>query len=90
MGDDSQIVIYQNAQGGIQLNVRIESESVWLNQAQIAQLFGKGRCTIFEHIRHIFQEKKLSEEVVCRDFRHTTKHGAIAGKQGGSCNDVTV
>ncbi|MCF6235830.1 MAG: virulence RhuM family protein [Gammaproteobacteria bacterium] len=80
MSNDSQIVIYQNAQGGIQLDVRIESESVWLSQSQIAQLFGKGRSTISEHINHIFQEKELSEEVVCRDFRHTTKHGAIAGK----------
>ncbi len=78
--NDSQIVIYQNNQGGVQLDVRLEDETVWLNQAQIAQLFGKARSTISEHISHIFKEEELSENVVCRDFRHTTQHGAIEGK----------
>jgi hypothetical protein len=78
--DESQIVIYQNNLGSVQLDVRLEDETVWLNQAQIAQLFAKGRSTISEHISNIFKEQELSEKEVCRDFRQTTQHGAITGK----------
>jgi len=46
----------------------------------MAELFGKGRTTITEHIRNIFKEGELAEKLVCRDFRHTTPHGAIEGK----------
>ena len=47
---------------------------------QIAELFNKGRSTINEHILNIFKEGKLDEKVVCRKFRQTTQHGAMAGK----------
>ncbi len=80
MRGDGQIVLYQSDQGDVQLDVRLEEETVWLNQAQIAQLFGKARSTISEHIKHIFQEGELTEKVVCRDFRQTTPHGAMEGK----------
>ncbi len=43
-------------------------------------LFGKGRTTITEHIRNIFKEGELLEEMVCRNFQHTTQHAAIEGK----------
>jgi hypothetical protein len=42
-------------------------------------LFGKGRSTITEHIANVFKEGELDEEVVCRDFRLTTSHGAVEG-----------
>ena len=56
-----------------------QDETVWLTQEQMAQLFGKGRTTITEHIGNIFKEGELDEEKVCRKFRHTTQHGAIEG-----------
>jgi len=77
---DSQILIYQNPAGNIKIDVRLENETVWLTQAHMAELFGKGRTTITEHIRNIFKEGELVEKLVCRDFRHTTQHGAIEGK----------
>lgn len=46
----------------------------------MAALFGKGRSTITEHINNLFKEGELDEELVCRNFRHTTQHGAIEGK----------
>ena len=46
----------------------------------MAQLFGKGRTTITEHIGNIFKEGELKEEKVCRNFRHTTQHDAIEGR----------
>lgn len=77
---NSEIIIYQNQDGKIKIEVKLEDESVWLTQEQMALLFGRGRTTITEHIKHIFDEGELSEEVVCRNFRHTTSHGAIPGK----------
>ena len=43
-------------------------------------LFRSGRTTITEHIQNVFKEGELEESMVCRDFRHTTQHGAIQGK----------
>lgn len=63
-----------------EVDVRLEEETVWLAQDQMAQLFGKGRSTITEHIANVFKESELDEKVVCRDFRLTTLHGAIGGK----------
>jgi len=78
--DNGEIIIYQNSEGTIKIDVRLEEETVWLTQAQMATLFGKGRTTITEHIQNVFNEEELNEKVVCRDFRHTTQHGAIQGK----------
>jgi hypothetical protein len=75
-----EIIIYQNTEGNIKIDVRLEEETVWLSQAQIALLFGKGRTTVTEHIANIFKEGELDEEVVSRNFRLTTSHGAIEGK----------
>ncbi|MBX3162911.1 MAG: virulence RhuM family protein [Bacteroidetes bacterium] len=76
----SEILIYQNQDGKIKIDVRLEEETVWLTQDQMATLFGKGRSTITEHILNVFQENELNEKVVCRNFRRTTQHGAIEGK----------
>jgi len=75
-----EILIYEAPNGNIKIDVRLEEETVWLTQEQMALLFGKGRSTIAEHIQNVFAEGELREEVVCRYFRHTTQHGAIAGK----------
>lgn len=76
----SDILIYQNTEGNIKVDVRLEDETVWLTQDQMAQLFSKGRSTITEHIGNIFKEGELDENVARRKFRHTTPHVAIAGK----------
>lgn len=76
----SEILIYKNEDGNVKIDVRLEEETVWLSQDQMAVLFGKGRSTITEHIRNIFEEGELMEEMVCRNFRLTTQHGAIANK----------
>ena len=77
---NSEIIIYQNTEGNIKVDVRLEEETVWLTQDQMAILFGKARTTITEHIQNVFKEGELDEKVVCRNFRHTTQHGAIQGK----------
>ena len=78
--DSSEIIIYQKSDGNIRIDVRLEEESVWLTQLQMAELLGKGRTTITEHIQNIFTEGELIENMVCRNFRRTTLHGAIDGK----------
>ena len=78
--ENGEIVIYQNNEGDIKLDVRLEDETVWLSQAQLALLFNKDKRTISEHINNIFKEGELDEKVVVRKFRLTTQHGAIAGK----------
>ena len=80
MDNNSQIIIYRSEDGNIKIDATFEDETVWLNQAQIAILFGKGRTTITEHIQNIFKEGELNEKLVSRNFRHTTEHGAIKGK----------
>jgi hypothetical protein len=78
--NNSQLLIYQNSDGTIKIDVRLEDETVWLTQAQMAALFGKARPTITEHIKNVFKEGELEEQVVCREFRHTTQHGALPDK----------
>lgn len=53
---NSDILIYQNQDGNIKIDVRLENETVWLTQAQMALLFGKARSTITEHIQNVFKE----------------------------------
>jgi prophage maintenance system killer protein len=76
-----QIVIYQTEDGKTQIDVRLENETVWLTQAQMAELFQKDRTVITRHINNVFKEGELEKEVVCAKFAHTTQHGAIEGKQ---------
>ena len=75
-----QIIIYQTENGETKLDVRFENETVWLSQMQMAELFGKSKKTISEHINNVFKEGELVENMVVRKFRTTTQHGAIAGK----------
>jgi hypothetical protein len=77
---DSEILIYQNTEGNIKVDVRLEEETVWLTQTQLCELFQKSKATISEHIKNIFEEGELIENVVVRKSRTTTQHVAIAGK----------
>ena len=58
----------------------MENETVWLTQAQMAELFQKDRTVITRHINNVFKEGDLNPEEVCAKFAHTTRHGSIEGK----------
>jgi len=75
-----EIVIYQTSKKEVELRVRLEKETVWLTQAQIALLFGTQRPAITKHLKNIFRSRELDEKVVSSILEHTTKHGAIKGK----------
>ena len=78
---EGEIVLYQ-PDNNIRLEVQLdpESQTVWLTQAQIGQLYGKAKSTISEHLTHIFEEGELNPQVVVRENRTTTRHGAIENK----------
>ncbi len=64
-----EIIIFQNADGNIKIDVRLEEETVWLTQAQLCELFQKSKATISEHIKNVFEERELVSEVTVRNFR---------------------
>ena len=63
----------------MKIETHFEDETVWLNQTQIGELFQKSKATISEHIKNIFQDGELEDEVVVRNFRTTTQHSMIKG-----------
>jgi hypothetical protein len=73
-----EIILYQNTEGNIKIDVRLEEETVWLTQDQIATLFGKGRSTITEHIGNVYEERELEQNPTCRKFRQVRKEGTRA------------
>ncbi|HQU32545.1 MAG: virulence RhuM family protein [Planctomycetia bacterium] len=64
----SQIILYQTDDGQTKLQVKIEDETVWLTQDQMAELFEKSKSTINEHIKNIYEEKELDEVPTMRKF----------------------
>jgi len=67
-GENSGIIIYQTDDGQTRLQVKMEDETVWLSQDQMAELFEKAKSTINEHIKNIYAEKELTEEPTMRKF----------------------
>ena len=75
MTDPQQFLIYQSEDGSTRIDVMLEAETLWLNQKQLTELFGKAKGTISEHIKHIFEEGELLENSVVRLFRTTAADG---------------
>jgi hypothetical protein len=73
--EKGEILIYENQDGNIKIDVRLEQETVWLSQAQLCELFQKSKATISEHIKNIFDEGELLENAVVRNFRTTATDG---------------
>lgn len=71
----AEFLIFTSQSGEDSIEVKVFEESVWLTQAMIAELFDKGRSTITEHLRNIFESEELDEKSACREFRHTANDG---------------
>jgi hypothetical protein len=76
----NEIILYRPDELAEHIEVRLDEETVWLNQAQMVILFGREQSVISKHIRNIFKEGELDEKVVYAKFAYTTQHGAIKGK----------
>ena len=68
--DRGEIIIYRTADGETRLEVRMESDSVWLTQAQIARLFGVDRTVIVRHVNNIYKSCELEREATCAKIAH--------------------
>ena len=73
---NSEILIYQNPDGNIKIDVRLEKETVWLTQAQLCELFQKSKATISEHIKNVFEEGELDPIATVRKFRTVQMEGS--------------
>lgn len=75
MTEPQQFLIYKSEDGSTRIDVMLEAETLWLNQKQLTELFGKAKGTISEHIKHIFEDGELVENSVVRLFRTTAADG---------------
>jgi len=71
----NQFLIYQSEDGHTKLDVQLRDQTLWLNQKQLTELFGKAKGTISEHIKHIFEDGELDPHSVVRNFRTTAADG---------------
>ena len=76
-GDRGEIVIYKGPEGLPAMEVRLEQETVWLTQKQMAALFDTERSVITKHLRNVLKEGELERESVCAKFAHTAEDGKV-------------
>jgi hypothetical protein len=72
---EGELILYQTQEGAVRIEVLYESETFWLNQKRIAELFGVDVRTISEHLQNIFAGKELEEKSVLRKIRTTAGDG---------------
>lgn len=72
---NDKIIIYQSEDGKTQLDVKLEKETVWLTQKQIAELFGTKRPAITKHLKNIYASEELTEESTCSILEHMGNDG---------------
>lgn len=70
MENKGNIVIYQTKEGETAIDVKLENETVWLNQYQMAELFNKDRTVIGRHVNNIYKEGELDRNITCAKFAH--------------------
>ena len=75
MDNYGEILIYQSDDGLTNIEVKVQDETVWLTQQQMADLFRTSRTNVVEHIKHIYDEGELDENSTCRKFRQVRKEG---------------
>ena len=73
--NNGEIIIYQTADGQTQIDVRMENETVWLTQKQIAELFGTKRPAITKHLKNIYASEELDENSTCSILEHMGNDG---------------
>lgn len=75
MDNYGEIIIYQTEDGLTKLDVRMEDETVWLTQQQMAELFQTSRTNVVDHIKNIYEEGELDDNSTCRKFRQVRTEG---------------
>ena len=80
MDNRFEFLIYRTAEENISVDALVKDETIWLTQKGMAELFGVHTPAISKHLKNIFEEGELQEEVVVSKMEITTPHGAIQGK----------
>lgn len=80
MNKEFNFLVYSAPDKDIKVNAVIKDETIWLTQKAMAELFGVQTPAISKHLKNIFEEKELDEQVVISKMETTTQHGAIANK----------
>lgn len=80
MNQDFQFLIYKSAEEDVSVKAVIRDETIWLTQKAMAELFDVQTPAISKHLKNIFDEGELQEEVVVSKMEMTTPHGAMEGK----------
>ena len=75
MNENNQIIIYQTEDGQTQVDVRLENETVWLTQTQMAELFQTDRTSIVRHINNIYKVEELERESTCAKIAQVQMEG---------------
>ena len=76
--EENKIIIYQTEDGQTQIDVRLENDTVWLTQKQIAELFGTKRPAITKHLKNIYDSEELDENSTCSILEHMGNEGKQA------------
>ena len=71
----SEVVLYQAPGGEVRLDVKLDRDTVWLTQAQMADLFGRERSVVTKHLRNVFAEGELEAEATCANFAQVQQEG---------------
>ena len=71
----SSIVLYQTEDGRTRIQCRFEDETIWLTQAQIAELFQTTPQNVTLHLKAIFEEGELDEAAICKDYLQVRSEG---------------
>ena len=88
MESKSQIIIYTTEKSETKLEVRLESETVWLTQKLMAELFQTTSQNITIHLKNIFEEGELSEWATCKDFLQVGKEGERMVERNQKITDI--
>ena len=71
----SKIILYTTDDGLTKINVKLEDETVWLSQQQMAELYQSSRTNVVEHIKNIYNEGELDKDSTCRKIRQVRLEG---------------
>ena len=85
-----EIIVHQPEGGEFHIEVRVENETVWLTQAQMAELFQKDRTIVGRHIRNIYKEGELEKSITCANFAHMGADAAFIKIYGMAKKSIII
>src|SRR5574344_108450 len=87
---NGEILVYQNDDGSLNLDVRLQGETVWLNQLQLVELYQSSKANVSEHIKNIFEEGELTKEATVRNFRTVQIEGSRQVARNVECYNLDM